>query len=97
MPAGLAFDPEEPDNSQCDSHVLCEAQRGAVSDPEQAPSPAEATLGPHTLVSLMTRLLLSPDFSREKTQLLAEEILRRHGIGVTGSRVAASFSRSLPG
>jgi hypothetical protein len=45
----------------------------------------------------MTRLLLSPDFTREETQVLAEEILRRHGIGVTGARVAARFSRSLPG
>jgi hypothetical protein len=44
----------------------------------------------------MTRLLLSPDFTREETEVLAEEILRRHGIGVTGARVAARFARSLP-
>ena len=50
----------------------------------------------HTAVSLMTRLLLSPDFTREETEVLAEEILRRHGIGVTGARAAASFSRPLP-
>jgi len=44
----------------------------------------------------MTRLLLSPDFTREETQSLAEEILRRHGIGVTSARVAARFARSRP-
>ena len=49
-----------------------------------------------TAVSLMARLLLSPDFTREETEGLAEKILRRHGIGVTGARVAARFARSLP-
>jgi hypothetical protein len=44
----------------------------------------------------MTRLLLSRDFTRDETEVLAEEILRRHGIGVTGARVAARFSRTLP-